>query len=253
MKTINYVVLLILCCFAKGANSEAADLIPILETGKSWLVAYGRFDDPSNDNSMLDKYVYWVDGNTTIKDEECFVIKNKRVGANNESSGTMYACESDGVVYIYSNRYSRFLPIIDMNMNVDESLCNLDITEEDVVTDCNGIMRKKLIIGNPNSERQKCWVEGIGFNSEMCMAKLFKQLTPQPPGISMFVLACYQDDECIFSWENFNDIPSLLQELSSERRINNLCKYNLNGCMKPNPEIGDLYIDQLGQKIIKTK
>lgn len=182
--------------------------INILEKDKKWLVALGMFNHPDNKEYIRDYYLYIVEDECSeiypVPGFNTYKIRLHKLGSPIDRDTFVVASESNGVLYEYSERYKCLLPIIDTNLFEGESLCNIRVCEIDEVTDLNGDVRRRMVFDN-STERKRCFVDGIGFNTNSCIPEFFGPI-PCSPGVSLYMLECYQGDECIFTWENFNDI-----------------------------------------------
>ncbi len=153
-------------------------------------------------------------------------------------------------VYTYDSSTQRFM--LEYDFNIEEGELALDYDDNSGVKSIDeitvkGKTYKRIIFNGADKDSYwKYWVEDIGANGDNTV-----HLMPVPTdGSSTRFGACYQGDECIFTYEDFFT-PSGVEINETEERPQTADEvmYDLQGHRVKNPEPGEITISN-GQKVI---
>lgn len=221
---------------------------PIIKTGKKWVLE--RRNNFEEDN--ISCYSQTIKFDTIVCGKSCYALEFEYLDDKLKDTSTHpvihdnYVYEENGIVYAYINDLDKFEPVIDINGQIGQSfysdteLYNFTTTVKDTntITLC-GKERKVLTVNNNTH-----WIEGIGSPENMFMVLIQERI-----GDYRILKYCYEGDECIFDYEEYNrTMTGITDQDITEPIINKL--YDLKGTEVNYPKKGNIYVDQQGKKTI---
>ena len=166
-----------------------------------------------------------------------------------ESAGPVVSTNNQ--VYTYDEYGQRFMLEYDFNIEVGERALiwnsNSEVEAIDEINVNGRNFRRIIFEGASKGGDWKYWVDGIGADGENTLIENFLR----PTDGSWFRFgACYQGDECIFTYEDFFTPSGVeINETEEQSQTTDDVMYDLQGRRVTNPEPGDITISN-GQKVI---
>lgn len=202
-----------------------------------------------------DVHRYWkVDGEVTLGEKEGDMVCPRYLECNSDwtlrDHELSFAVVSiNDQVYQYNDSEDRFLLAYDFNVKVGDQAEKYNdqsvIVGIDEIT-VNNRKFKRIIFAGASEENAdyRYWVEGIGANG---MNRLNISEWPTD-GSNLRMDACYQGDECIFTYKDFS-VPSGVVNISPEKVLQPNRMYDLQGRIITEPKAGTIVISD-GKKHI---
>lgn len=237
----------------------AAEYVPFLEVGKSWIAAVceSREAEPYCHKRIS------VEKKLNVDSRECFMLRVQEVtsfdGGWVDSFGPMLAYntlayEDNGKVYEMvtedSRNYSpRLLFSLDMTQN---EWCGPDpAAPVKTEVEVRGKKRSALYLGKVFGNENEWVVEGIGASSSFWQCEF-----PTRPGKHYFAYMeeCYKGDELLFTACDFENLPAPEANgqltIGADSAPERPAAYSLHGLPVEEPRDGEIYIVG-GQKKIR--
>lgn len=165
-----------------------------------------------------------------------------------------YGYEEDGVLYdvnsvFAADGFNGTFEFMDLNMKEGDVFLNgsRKIFADDII-ERYGVKRKRLTFGTEKSEKSgiyEYWVEGIGLSDKMAILTTFP--SPLTCKYNTYINKCFQDDELIFTRDDFADATGVDNLNIGEP--DTVPVYNLQGIQIDRPAPGEIYICN-GKKFI---
>lgn len=218
---------------------------PMLVEGKSWLM----MDEMFGPDNKFQKYTYTVCGDSIERGIKCKKVRIEYINPSDPSYNTIHLpfFEKDGCLYSFIDGISKLLDF------------NLDVGDE--AAEAGRVIKKDTIfIKGKNYKRltfEKCfgennlpviWVEGIGYNIDRYMTYVQRPINYP---INTYILACYENGECIFEWDDFfaESISTGISNTEADSKQPQQKMYDLTGKTLKTPRKGEVYIKD-GKKYV---
>lgn len=221
--------------------------LPVLELGKEWsfITTYQTFGEPSKP----DKFHGGKIVETIVEDgHEIFVFHPLYEDLPTDPILAKYfidkAYEEDGVVWLFYREDQKYIPMIDFNLEVGDSLFNgwKVAWKERILIE--GIERYVLAIQNSGSRIVDYWIEGIGAVGDTYVSPL---LMPTCYEMSR-IIECRMGDRCLLQYDRIDSYLSEVRSLKAEMD-GDASVYDVLGRRIAKPAPGQIYI-QGGRKHI---
>lgn len=237
-----FVSLFLVLCVGLAAMAQS-EFKTILKDGRSWKVRYVY-------NDGVRWYVDTV--KYTITGEKQLVGKTwKMIERSDWQEETMYAREEGGKMYtLLAEQYEQLM--LDMNLKTGDTLYENYVAVADTIQ-VNGTDYKRIRQQDSYSGRifDSAWVEGIGQSEYRFV--MYPLITTWE---YYHMLACYDNDVCIFEMKDFGVSDTEVEEILTGIHSTYLDKvaisdriYDLNGNIVTTPTPRSIYI-QNGKKFI---
>ena len=228
MNNIYMLAVIVLCIAADAVGQEMARGLdkdtyrPMLTEGRSWVTMITNVNPmPGHD---VDQTVYIkVAGDTVIDGRSCKIIIHDNVTM--ESTYKTVLLEEDKVIYEYDENMHKFLPLMDFNLHEGDDIREwLMIQSEDVV-EVDGIVYRRIGIGYKDDNKPLAyWVEGIGASKDYWIT-----LFPAHIGEYSYMKECYENDECVFTKDDFYKEAAGIDAIPSSSGVEDDAVYDLQG------------------------
>ena len=201
MKKIFILLFLLSACFGSLVAEEAYH--PMLKEGKEWFCYLG--------NSFREySYTFYIKGDTIVDGEKCFKMyvdfRNMLTGELISTSSGAYL-EKDRRVYHVTNDRRELL--CDFNLKVGDTKPggNQQVISIDYIY-VQGAWYRRFHLREPGEFPGEVvegyWVEGVGSSRGL----LDTMPSWAGTGGTHKLITCYEDGKCIFTSENFKNMPS---------------------------------------------
>ena len=221
--------------------------LPILEVGKKW--TYINYAVSGELNKPAVPWTWEAIDMTEEDGHQVFTLLYEDTESDDSSTGyefTKNEYEADGVLWYLSEEYGGYVPMIDFNMEVGDTIDGYEevIWKGPVVIE--GVERCVIVLQIPGREDVYYWIEGIGSVDDV-------SITPMPmvTGERTRMTECWMGGTCLF---DINRMDEYMDPYVSEIRqmvgtAEDAPLYDILGRRITIPAPGQLYI-QGGKKHI---
>lgn len=200
--------------------------------GKQWTYFYSEGFDENRTEYTVKKIV--------TGDVEYCHMPCRTLTTEGDPSGTP-VCDYNGMVFELGD-WGRFVKTLDFNLEVgDFALEGIEMSEVTEIDEIyvNAFSRKRIKFkGLTEESKWKCWVEGIGANSNNYMYE-FEQPTTR---LEIRMEECSVNGECVFTYPDFF-VSSGIADRFDTRPAHDGQRYDLFGRQIEAPVQGQLYIE----------
>ena len=189
-------------------KSRGVEFLPVLEEGKSWVLASIYWKSNSTTGNIYYDTVYSkmkVIGDTTVYDLPC--KKLSVTGMNGENPRQIIRWDDNGQLYEISQNC--IIPLMDMNHEKGDSIERYDqygelsgsymkVKDSGTTITIDGLERKYITFGGWPSF---VWVEGIGYSTDLTIMSIFPYFLDY---LGTFMESCMKDGEVIFTKDDFD-------------------------------------------------
>ena len=202
---------------------------PMLTEGKSWVAV--RTSSMSDFYHLEDyEIVKTVSRDTVIDGHSCKIIENVRKDTGGKYETILL--EEDRVIYWYDES-KEFVRWMDFNLHLGDDLYkgwgigyeDWDYVLSEDTVEVNGIGYRRMGIGFMGYKPSRYWVEGIGASSWGFDSSPFISTM----GIYTYMKACYENDECIFTKDDFYKEAAGGVAIPSDAGVEDGAVYDLQG------------------------
>ena len=229
MNKILMLAVMLLCIAADAVGQDTYR--PMLTEGKSWVVV--TTTDFKDMYPFLEDYeiVKTVSRDTVIDGHSCKIIENVRKDTGGRYSSVLL--EEDRVIYWYDQSKKEFVRWMDFNLHLGDDLYkgwgigyeDWDYVLSEDTVEVNGIGYRRMGIGFMGYKPSRYWVEGIGASSWGFDSSPFISTM----GIYTYMKACYENDECIFTKDDFYKEAAGGVAIPSDAGVEDGAVYDLQG------------------------
>lgn len=253
MTRIYLVIVAIFCLNLFPTYMSSSNKSQLLSDGKSWLCIQEETLIGEN-KEVIDTTYYEISvcGDTLVngflcKRLLCSYVEDKAIDRY------FIAYEKDGQVFDYDEDLNKFLLLMDFNARKGDRLTVYDETGDVIDDSWIEIEKEDSVIVNGEQRLRLtfdggCWVEGIGSYTDSWLTYYPK---PTCGCVSIHVVACYENGQCVFTQDDFfeNQSGSVYSiELEDNVKVE---YYDLQGVRVPNPQNGHLYIVKRDNFVVK--
>ncbi len=194
-----------------ASAEDAADYKPLLTDGKSWLIGTVNYNYgvPGTHHTTLSRIE--VKGDTLVGGKACKKLYSYAVNKEADRSVAV-AYEEDGRVYgCLSGDNPLFFPMIDFSLKEVGDKAQLHDVSGAIDYYCHvSAINRRAVNGKEFREltvkidggQTNSWVEGVGAARDNWLT-LFEQPTCMTGVAYSYMIACYQDGECLFTQNDF--------------------------------------------------
>ena len=229
MNKILMLAVMLLCIAADAVGQDTYR--PMLTEGKSWVVV--TTTDFKDMYPFLEDYeiVKTVSRDTVIDGHSCKIIENVRKDTGGRYSSVLL--EEDRVIYWYDQSKKEFVRWMDFNLHLGDDLYkgwgigyeDWDYVLSEDTVEVNGIGYRRMGIGFMGYKPSRYWVEGIGASRWGVDSSPFISTM----GIYTYMKACYENDECIFTKDDFYKEAAGGVAIPSDAGVEDGAVYDLQG------------------------
>ena len=231
-----------------NATNAQNTYLPILEVGKKW--TYINYAVSGELHKPAVPWTWEAIGMAEEDGHQMFTLLYEDSESNDSTTGyefTKNEYEADGVLWYLSDEYGGYVPMIDFNMEVGETIDGFEevVWKGPVVIE--GVERCVIVLHIPGRKEVYYWIEGIGSVDDI-------SITPMPMviGERTRMTECWMGDTCLFDINRMeaymdpyvSEIRQIVEQPESDAPL-----YDILGRRISAPAPGQLYI-QRGKKHI---